>query len=479
MASSCKRGNRRRDQPLFSPAAYQQSDVAQSAVNPAGGTGRGVPDVSANAAQESGYIVKVDGHSYPGSGSHYPPVGGTSASAPLWAALIARLNQGLKRNLGFVNPLLYQIESSSGAFRDITKGNNGDYKAGPGWDACTGLGVPDGNALLKALSGLVASDASDAIAVRTAASKAGLPLRKPGRIERPTPEQVSGQVSSWITQYDSDDPTTYFPWTVAMAVMNTSRALSPIKWPSGKAPVPGPLSAAPDPEAPLSKYDYLVVTWTTEEAKALADILTPGYPSKTAWYHYTHNFTLEYVPIINPDAPSVKDSHRLGSFFPTTIAGKKVLCFKSELHLNQDGPKLPILKLWKQLIAEVAPKLILTTGTGGGIGSYVELGDVIVAPSVRFDCTQKFKSESFAKSVYPCTNLKKKSLSLAEPLFATNASQLPPASRLPTIITQTGPGVDSADVVTTDFLHTTTSSTGMACKGSGLLATREMLLLDM
>ncbi len=435
----------------FSRPGYQQDYVSQSAVNPSGGTGRGVPDVAADAAQESGYIVKVDGHSYPGSGRNYPPIGGTSAAAPLWAALIARLNQGLNTKLGFVNPLLYQAQRSPGAFRDINKGNNGDYKAGPGWDPCTGLGVPNGNALLKALSTLVAPAASRAVDARAAASKAGKAVRNRGRIERPTAAQISGQISGWITQYDSDDPTTYFPGTVATAAVSTSRGLSPIKWPKGKAPVAAPLSAAPDPEAPLSKYDYLVVTWTVEEAKALADILTPGYPSKTAWYQYTHNFTSEYVPIIQPGAPSVKDSHRLGSFFPTVIAGKKVLCFKSELHLNQDGPKLPILKLWKQLIAEVKPKLILTTGTGGGIGSYVELGDVIVAPSVRFDCTQKLKSQPFAKSVYSCSNLKKKSFSLAEPLFALNATQLPAASRLPTIIDQTGPGVASADVVTTDF----------------------------
>ena len=59
------------------------------------------------------------------------------------------------------------------------------------------------------------------------------------------------------------------------------------------------------------------------------------------------------MPIIRRGAPSVEDSHRLGSYFPTVIAGKRVLCFKSELHMSQDGPKLPIAKLWAQLIAEV------------------------------------------------------------------------------------------------------------------------------
>jgi hypothetical protein len=57
---------------------------------------------------------------------------------------------------------------------------------------------------------------------------------------------------------------------------------------------------------PLPKADCLVVTWTVEEAKALADVLTPGYPSKTAWYHYAHNFTTKFVPIIRKRAPAVE-----------------------------------------------------------------------------------------------------------------------------------------------------------------------------
>ena len=64
---------------------------------------------------------------------------------------IALVNQKLGRQVGFVNPALYAIPTSSGAFRDITEGNNGDYEAGTGWDPCTGLGVPDGERLIAAL----------------------------------------------------------------------------------------------------------------------------------------------------------------------------------------------------------------------------------------------------------------------------------------------------------------------------------------
>jgi kumamolisin len=139
----------------FALPSYQRGIVKQSAVNPKGGTGRGVPDVAANAAKESGYRVLVDNQWYPDAAAHRPPAWGTSAVAPLWAGLIARLNQSLNTRLGFVNPLLYKLGASSNAFHDVTLGDNGDYRCARGWDACTGLGTPNGQNLLKALSKLV------------------------------------------------------------------------------------------------------------------------------------------------------------------------------------------------------------------------------------------------------------------------------------------------------------------------------------
>ena len=106
--------------------------------------GRGVPDVCGNADPQTGYSIRVDGADQ--------TIGGTSAVAPLWAGLIARLNQALGAPLGFVQPRLYPLLGRPG-FHDITSGNNGSYSAGPGWDACTGLGSPDGGALLSELAG--------------------------------------------------------------------------------------------------------------------------------------------------------------------------------------------------------------------------------------------------------------------------------------------------------------------------------------
>jgi kumamolisin len=101
---------------------------------------RGVPDVAGNADPETGYAVRIDGAD--------TVIGGTSAVAPLWAALIARLNQSRTTTVGFLNATLYAGPQS---LRDITQGNNGDFAASQGWDACTGLGSPNGPALSKVL----------------------------------------------------------------------------------------------------------------------------------------------------------------------------------------------------------------------------------------------------------------------------------------------------------------------------------------
>ncbi len=108
--------------------------------------GRGVPDVAGDADPATGYQVESDGSSF--------TVGGTSAVAPLWAGLIALFNQSLSMPVGYLNPNLYQsVATTSGTFNDITTGNNGDYSAGPGWDACTGWGSPIGTGIEAALSG--------------------------------------------------------------------------------------------------------------------------------------------------------------------------------------------------------------------------------------------------------------------------------------------------------------------------------------
>lgn len=114
--------------------------------------GRQLPDVAALASHSHTVFV--------GNRYHYA-LGGTSAAAPLWAALIARLNEGLqqrgKPRVGFLNQRLYNDPRLQQAFRSITQGQNDPFtqtghKARPGWNPCTGWGTPNAQKLLEALA---------------------------------------------------------------------------------------------------------------------------------------------------------------------------------------------------------------------------------------------------------------------------------------------------------------------------------------
>jgi kumamolisin len=126
----------------FSKPAYQASAKVPVPVasNP---TGRGVPDVAGNADPATGYVVLI--------GGQQGVVGGTSAVAPLWAGLIALLNERMGKRVGWLHPKLYGKLAPGKALHDITVGNNGDYYASVGWDPCTGLGTPNGAAILQLL----------------------------------------------------------------------------------------------------------------------------------------------------------------------------------------------------------------------------------------------------------------------------------------------------------------------------------------
>ncbi|HEX4320983.1 MAG TPA: S53 family peptidase [Acidobacteriaceae bacterium] len=130
----------------FSTVFAQPSYQSSLAGSYSGQTGRGVPDVAGDASPNTGYNVLVDGDSI--------VVGGTSAVAPLWAGLIALLNQQLGTRVGFLQPALYGFAEPGNGFNDITDGDNGTYSAGPGWDPCTGLGSPIGTTLATLLSGV-------------------------------------------------------------------------------------------------------------------------------------------------------------------------------------------------------------------------------------------------------------------------------------------------------------------------------------
>ncbi|WP_019832353.1 S53 family peptidase [Sphingomonas sp. PR090111-T3T-6A] len=127
---------------LFALPDYQKDAGVPPAQ--AGKGGRGVPDVAGDADPDSGYRIVTGGQT--------GIIGGTSAVAPLWAAIAANLNAGRQAPLGQPHADLY---GAANAFRDITAGDNKSgaigYAAKKGWDACTGLGSPDGAKLRSIL----------------------------------------------------------------------------------------------------------------------------------------------------------------------------------------------------------------------------------------------------------------------------------------------------------------------------------------
>jgi kumamolisin len=124
----------------FARPGYQSD--ANVPDNPDGRPGRGVPDVAGDADPMTGYLVRVNGAD--------EVIGGTSAVAPLWAALTALANQRNGARAGAPHERLYL---SGTAFRDITSGDNDGYEAAVGWDACTGLGSPHGVRMIQVLGG--------------------------------------------------------------------------------------------------------------------------------------------------------------------------------------------------------------------------------------------------------------------------------------------------------------------------------------
>ena len=163
-------------------------------------------------------------------------------------------------------------------------------------------------------------------------------------------------------------------------------------------------------------------------------------------------------------SPAV-EAKRLGAFWTTTIAGRNVVVFKSESHLSQDTDKhlpasgvLPNALMWKQIIEEVQPKIVLTTGTAGGIGKEFEVGDVVVSPIVRFDSQKWLKPASFHAASYQDQAAQTEFFAKAKTLFAANAGQLPSDNTRPPTIVMVAPGDLGSSIVTTDFFGFDTST---------------------
>ena len=285
------------------------------------------------------------------------------------------------------------------------------------------------------------------------------------------------EVEDIILNFDPSAPQPRFKkMGLEAAMLATSERLpSAIPWPADAQPTAAPLTHAPSETADLSQfhgYDAVVVTWTAAEAAAMATLFTPGYPT-ASWYEYRHNIAT-YLPLVTGGRAPFNDKaadmaryyHSLGLYFPCRIGSARVLLFKSGLHLAYDGPACPVKKLMAELASVIGPSLFITTGTGGGIGPNVKLGDVVVAGLTRFDCQSQFKSQDWATASYKTSPLPDGTLaSIAPALTKPNASRITGGRPNPTIWSA---ATDA--VVTTDFFafddstnHYKLKNLGRAC----------------
>jgi Phosphorylase superfamily len=281
-------------------------------------------------------------------------------------------------------------------------------------------------------------------------------------------------VDDFILNFDPAAPQARFRGGRLGAELVTAEAAlpKPVPWPNGLAPTPAPLSSPPPETSDLSRfhgYDAIVVTWTAAEASALASLFTPGFPT-SAWYEYRHGIDA-YIPLVTGVKAPFNDSsaemkryyHSLGLYFPCKIGEARVLLFKSGLHLDYDGPATPVFKLMGELAETVAPKVFITTGTGGGIGTDVKLGDVVIAGTVRFDCKTQFAGESWAGASFVPSKLPPGALEALTPaLTGVNATRIPGARPHPRYFSAA-----NDTIVTTDFFAFDDSSNHFGLQGLG------------
>jgi kumamolisin len=342
--------------------------------------GRGIPDVAANASENSGYIQYIQGQR--------GPVGGTSAVAPLYAGLIARINANLGRPVGFINPQIYA--AAGGAFRDIAgpggPANNSygrvvGYPVTVGWDGCTGLGSVKGMALQSSLQ----------TAARGSARRARAAALAPGA---PWPKRVFK--SGTFRGVDIHDPFAVAALQEAPVVVD----VAPV-WPAGLAPsltTLGSYRPGAVIDGPLNvQVDVLIVLYTDQETQALLEVLTGnsswGPARQKQWCGYAHNFAKFKSMIGNIGGDKALQQGLFGYLAAVKIGARTVALYKTELHPKQNGAQLPFVPVLQQLITELAPSLVISTGTAGAIGAALNCGDVVITNAARFHCEHHYPND--------------------------------------------------------------------------------------
>lgn len=181
------------------------------------------------------------------------------------------------------------------------------------------------------------------------------------------------------------------------------------------------VSVPRDPNASMPEVDTVVCMWTAAEKQAVADVFNAP---EDEWNFYAKDFA-SYEDELTGRSPA-KEAKRLAEYAVETIDGRRVALVHSQLHLATDSTKLPLRRLIAQIIRDTGCKNWIDTGTSGGIGSRVVVGDTVAAGNLIFDCTGDFKNESFAHQSFPTTMTLPEEWSAAIAMMSVNAGLLRP-----------------------------------------------------
>jgi hypothetical protein len=280
--------------------------------------------------------------------------------------------------------------------------------------------------------------------------------------------------------------------------------LPPVSWPANLQPTSVPLgNYSPGTKitsAVSAKADVLLVLYTDQEIMALLDVFTgnPAWNSQvqSEWCEYAHNFSKFKPSIANPNANDTLKNGAFGRLAAMQLAGKHIVLYKTELHPKQDGTALPFISVMSQLIAELAPKYVITTGTAGAIGDRIQCGDVAICTASRFHVTKQYPkfpdidslSQNEIELAGPATfdpqyvNFAATHLtSMALPglaqcysrLQATPGYSFIPKNALPPSIYITGvnpvPGPQPMDIVSADYMTTDDNNNSEGLQSLGIM----------
>ena len=181
----------------------------------------------------------------------------------------------------------------------------------------------------------------------------------------------------------------------ALAAMNETPVtvkLPEFTWPEGLSPTASQFSnhapGQPITAAVGESVDVLLILYTDLEISALLEVFsgdsswTPA--RKKTWNEYGHNFASIKPKIQGIDENDALKAGYFGYLSLMTIGGKKVALYKTELHPKSNGLQIPFIPVIAQLVSELSPKLVISTGTAGAIGSVLNCGDVIITNAARF-----------------------------------------------------------------------------------------------